>query len=161
MKSIFKSKFGRTLMCLILALTMIMGLGVTANAQISGTETWYGPSDQSAWFTVTNNNLTRRKTMGFSGPLWIWVDFTQADSASYPPIYLTVEVRNLTTGTVEVNDLGLVSDIKHYPMYTEVNQGDVLQFFFDVKTDHGYTPPGPYRKANIQYGYSWTYGSWF
>lgn len=161
MKAIFKSKLVRTIMCLTLAMTMMLGTSVTAKAQISGTETWNGPSDQSSWFTVTNNNLTQRKTMGFSGPLWIWVDFNQADSANYPPIYLTVEIRNLTQGTVDSSDFRISSDIKHYPLYDNVNKGDVIQIFFDVKTERGYTPPGPYRKANIQYGYSRNYGSWF
>ena len=161
MKSIFKSKAIRTFMCLVLMATMLIGYSGTAHAEITGTQTWTASADQSKWFTVTNYNLTKPKTMGFSGPLWIWVDFNKADSASYPPIYLTVEVRNLTRGTVAAHDLACVSDIKHYPIYTEVQQGDVLQFYFDVKTERGYTPPGPYRKANIQYGYSKNYGSWF
>lgn len=161
-KSLKKAKVLRLLSCLvILALTLCTSVSSIAYAAISGTQTWTAPSDESAWFTVTNNNTTPYKTMGFSGPLWICFDFNQADSANYPPITLTVEVRNLTQGTVDITDYANGPNTSHFPHYMEVNKGDVLQFFFDVKTEQGYTPPGPYRKANIKFGYSQTYGSWF
>lgn len=149
----------RMFLCFALVATMIIGTSTTAFAQISGTETWYGPSDQSAFFTVTNNNLSPKKTMGFSGPLFVWIEYYQADSSS-SPVDVTLEVRNLTKGTTD-RAVFRGSDGSDKPnIGMTVSKGDVLQIFIDVSTSSGYPKPGYYRKANIRYGYSDTWGTW-
>lgn len=159
MKKFLKSKLMRTFTCLALVATMLIGTSTTAFAQISGTETWHGPSDESAYFTVHNNNLSPRKTVAFSGPLFVWIEFSKADSSS-SPVKVTLEVRNITRGTSTsaVFGPGDASDRPNVGM--TVNSGDVLQVFIDVSTADGYAKPGYYRSARIKYGYSQNWGSW-
>lgn len=158
MNKVIKSKVFRAFMCLALVVTMMIGTSATAFAQISGTETWYGPSDVSAPFVVTNNNMSPNKTMGYSGNLYVWFRFAQADP--YVPEKVTMIVYNRTKGTsasviAHAHDAQTGCNIG-----MTVSKGDVIQVFFDVSTEDGYSAPGPYRKAQITYGYSNTYGTW-
>lgn len=158
MKNVVNHKIIRTLICMVLVSTMIVGMASTAFATISGTETWYGPSDVSNPFTVTNNSMSPNKTMGFGGSLFIWARFQKADS--YNPVKVIMIVYNRTQGTNTSVTIHSYDSQVGVNVGMTVNTGDVLQVFFDVCTEDGYTPPGYYRKATITYGYSNTYGTW-
>lgn len=152
MKSVKKFKMMRAFLCLALVATMFIGSTTTASAQIIGDQTWTKPSDESAYFTVTNNNLSPRKTVGFSGPLSLWIEFYQADSSS-SPIKVTFEVRNITQGTSTHAVFSAEEGSKKPNVGMTVNNGDVLQIFIDVSTANGYPKPGYYRAAKVKYGY--------
>lgn len=160
MSRTLKSKVMAILTCLALIATMFITTFSTAHAEIIGTQTWSSSSDESAYFTVYNNNLSPRKTVAFSGPLYVWIEFSKADSSS-SPVKVTLEVRNLTQGKTTSAVFGPDSGSSRPNVGTNVNSGDVLQIFIDVSTADGYPQPGYYRSARIKYGYSRNWGTWF
>lgn len=133
---------------LFLALSVLM---TSTTAFATGNETWYLGQQTVGSFVVTNDNLTPVKTMGDDGKLFVWANFSRADSASYPPIVLTFEIRDYDTGEV-------LDSVKYYEgetpsraIGTNVTAGQRIQVYFDVSSQ--YNPPGPYRQANVTYGY--------
>lgn len=150
MKNVLKSNFTRTLLCMALVVTMLLGNASTALA-LGGVETWSG-SDTSDVFPVNNNNLTPRKTMGSSGNLYLWVKFAKSDGKS-SDVELHVEVRNLTTGKTDSVYFYNADMVTEQGFNVYVSRGDVIQIYFDVCTRSGQPKPGGTRSANVQYGY--------
>ncbi len=142
----------------VLALALFGAFAFTNTAYAAGTETWYkgtGPEEQ---MLVTNNNLTPVKTLGDSGKLHlIWNVTPVRDGVNeptyYPPIQVTLQLREAYTGRVLDQYLyieGLHPD--SFSLYGgDLPAGTKVQFYVDVSSQ--YNPPGPYRKALINYHY--------
>lgn len=138
-------------------LTMVLVLGIMLQSittvSAAGNETWNLGSRTVGSMTVTDNTYTYVKTMGATANLNIWINFSRADSSSYPPIKVTMKVFDADSGALitymvvneeqgnQKSQLGLT-----------VRNGQRLKLFFDVSSQ--YNPPGAYRKANITYGYN-------
>lgn len=148
MKTMHNSKFVSFFMCLALAVILLFGMHTTAHATISGTETWSG-SDRSEWVRMYDTNLTYPKTMGQSGTLKLWFNFSHCDNTS-SRVQINMQARNITTGHVESFTLYPEGYREHY---LNVRAGDVYQFYFDICTYSGDTKPGFKRSVDIQYGY--------
>lgn len=159
MNKIFKSTLLRSFLCLAIVATMMLGVSTTAHAKIIGTQTWDKNSDVSDPTLMRNNNMSPNKTMGFSGDLYIWAKFVQADVGN--PEKVDMIVYNRTQGThtaVTIHSFDAQSGVN---VGMHVNKGDVLQVYFDISTEDGYSGNGHYRAATITYGYSRTFGTWF
>ena len=92
------TRFKATFLSLFLALGMILGTTTAYAAETrSGTEVWHLGEATVGSFVVENDNLTPVKTIGDDGKLFIWTQFSRADSSSYPPIVVTVELRDYDT----------------------------------------------------------------
>lgn len=148
MKTMISSKFARYFMCFVLASVMLLGMHTTAHATIGGTETWSG-GDKSEWIRIYDTNLTQPKTMGQSGVLKLWFNFSHCDNTT-SRVQINMQARNITTGNVEYFTL-FPEGYNEY--YLKVRAGDVYQFYFDICTYSGDNKPGFRRTVDIQYGY--------
>lgn len=154
-----KKKFSRIILVVALAIMAMITTSLPAFA--AGTETWsqqYGPWEN---MRVTNKNTTPVKTMGRTGTLRIATNVTPCkkgvcncsdnEPSSYPPVVVTCKILSYPSGTVlaqgKVNEYGLLSITTSRKMKV----GEKVQIFFDVSSKNN--PPGPYRKAHIQYAY--------
>lgn len=104
-------------------------------------------------YTFTDTNLTPEKVMGASGRFAIICSFYPADTIG--PIYLTCKIINRTTGRVDTAVTNS-AEYTNFAIETTVNQGDVIQLFFDASSV-GYNPTGAFRKAHVSYDYSLGY----
>lgn len=125
----------------------------TAVKPTSGEESWYAGIHDVGSFTFSNNNLTPRKLMQASGRLAVYGVFWPTDDIG--PIYLTVQIRNLTTGQTTTSVTNSANYID-FVCETTVNSGDVIQIFFDASSV-GSNPTGAYRKAYVSYSYDLGY----
>lgn len=147
------TRFKATFLSLFLALGMILGTTTAYAAETrSGTEVWHLGEATVGSFVVENDNLTPVKTIGDDGKLFIWTQFSRADGSSYPPIVVTVELRDYDTGAVldrvQYKEGETIDRVLYYP---NAKKGQRIQVYWDISSQ--YNPPGPYRKANITYGY--------
>lgn len=147
------TKFKKIFCSLFLVLAMILGTTTAYAVETrSGSETWYLGQATVGSFVVENDNLTPVKTIGDDGDLFVWTEFSRADSSSYSPIVVTAELRDYDTGAV----LDRVQYKEGEPIdrtlyYQNAKKGQRIQVYWDISSQ--YNPPGPYRKANITYGY--------
>ncbi len=154
-----RKKFLRTIIVLALLIATMMTMSFSALA--AGTETWdqqYGPWEK---MRVTNKNTTPIKTMERAGTLRISANVSPCKKGvcncgdnepnSYPPVVVTCKILSYPSGIVlaegKVNEYGLLS----INTYRTMKVGEKVQIFFDVSSKNN--PPGPYRKAHIQYAY--------
>ncbi len=127
----------------------------TSPAFAAGTEDWSSSSmTYVGSMHMTNNNLTKVKTIRRSGTLHIVGHFYGEDAhAASSPIRLTAEIRRaygggtLASTVKNDNRSGLVD----FEVSCHVNNGDQLQIFFDASSISN--PPGYYRQAFIEYWY--------
>lgn len=139
---------------IITSFILIMAMLVIAvqPAFAAGGDVWYKDQRYEAEYTITNNNLTPYKVIAESGVLCVYGHVWKADSASYSNVRLTVEIRDYPSGRV-LNRT--VVDNNQYPygdpffVDAEVYAGQKIQLFFDVSSINN--PPGPYRKALVNY----------
>ena len=76
------TRFKATFLSLFLALGMILGTTTAYAAETrSGTEVWHLGEATVGSFVVENDNLTPVKTIGDDGKLFIWTQFSRADSS--------------------------------------------------------------------------------
>lgn len=142
---------------LLVAATLVTGTTtfnpVTVSASTidaRSSSVWYLGGETVGSFTVTNDNLTPIKTIGDSGKLFIWTEYSRADS--YSPIVVTAQIRDYDTGKI-------LDSVRYYEGQTEnertlccdVTKGQRIQIYWDISSQ--YNSPGVYRKANITYGY--------
>lgn len=154
-----KKKISRIILVVVLSIATM--LTTTLPAFAAGTETWdkqYGPWEN---MRITNKNTTPVKTMGRSGNLRISSNVTPCkkgecscsdrEPSNYPPVVVTCKILSYPSRKVlaegKVNERGLLSITTSRKMKV----GEKVQIFFDVSSQ--YNPPGPYRKAHIQYAY--------
>lgn len=157
-----KSKIKRIIAETMVAASLIVGSAVPALAAEStttvetraGTETWdsWGRHQVGYNMHVTNNNLTPVKTIGVNGNLGVWFSFSQADGYS-SPVKVTMEIREAYTGRVLNSASYNAGEAVEATAYVDnIAAGTKIQVFFDVSTADGYSRPGPYRQAYINYG---------
>lgn len=158
-----KFKFKRIIATMMLATSLIVGSVIPAFAAETNTtvETRAGEETWDSWgrhqigygMHVTNNNLTPVKTIGVNGNLGVWFSFSQADGYS-SPVKVTMEIREAYTGRV-LNEASYNAGeaIEATAYVDNITAGTKIQVFFDVSTADGYSRPGPYRQAYIDYGY--------
>ena len=142
---------------LLAAATIVTGAATFSPATVLAATTdalsssvWYLGGETVGSFTVTNDNLTPIKTMGDSGKLFVWTEYSRADS--YSPIVVTAQIRDYDTGEI-------LDSVQYYEGQSEndrtlccdVTEGQRIQIYWDISSQ--YDSPGVYRKADITYGY--------
>ncbi len=142
----------------IFTLALISILAITTfsiQTFAAGTETWYGNYVNEPTITVTNNNLTRVKTIGETGTLHIVCGIKgrpDLEPSGCPLVKATMEIRN-SNGTVLAKDT--VREDAFLPqihLSVPVVKGQKIQIFFDVSSV-SYNPNGNYRIADISYSH--------
>ena len=160
----FMSKKIKLFSGLFLSLMLLVGSVVPTFA--AGQETWdqaYGPWEN---IRVVNNNLTPIKTIGRNGYLIIDNFVATCDSTyctcpdqeplDYSAITVHMQIRKVGTGEILADEWFDQHRIFSYELKTNrpVSIGEQVQVFFDVCSKG--TPPGPYRKAHIQFRYRYS-----
>lgn len=114
---------------------------------------WEAGFHSAGDYVFQDTNLTPEKVMGASGRFAIICSFYPTDNIG--PIYLTCKIINRTTGRI---DTAVTNSAQYtnFAIETTVNQGDVIQLFFDASSV-GSNPTGAYRKARVSYSYSLGY----
>lgn len=130
--------------------------GLSTQAFAAGEETWYAKWVEEPKITVTNNNLTKIKTMGASGELHVCCYFNgrpDREPAGCPPIKVTLQIRDLN-GKVLASDTktSATSFQDTIDVSTHVTKGQKVQIFFDVSSV-SYNPNKNYRVADIYYAH--------
>lgn len=156
-----KSTFIRFIACLTLITAMIITSAVPTFA--AGQEDWgadYGPWEK---MRVTNNNTTLPKTIKQSNTLYIdmfvqackdgYCDCSDRELASYPSVKVHVILRNVDTKEVVGEDWIPETFAFSRTIKTKrpLRYNERIELFTDVCSVGN--PPGPYRKAHIEYRY--------
>ena len=165
MKSI-KSKFLRFATCLALVFSMLTATVMPTLA--AGVETWgenttVGPTEH---IRVTNNNWTPVKTMGRDGYLSInnftykcapgYCECSDREPSGWSNIKVYIKIVDYDTGaTLGEKTFGIHQIISDkVTTWERVHKGQRVRIFFDVSSVDN--PPGPYRKAHIDFWYSFS-----
>ncbi len=160
----FMSKKIKLFSGLFLSLMLLVGSVVPAFA--AGPETWdqaYGPWES---IRVVNNNLTPIKTIGRNGYLIIdnfvapcnntYCNCSDQEPSNYSAITVHMQIRKVGTGEILADQWFDEHRIFSYELKTNrpVSVGEKVQVYFDVCSKG--TPPGPYRKAHIEFRYRYS-----
>lgn len=154
MKKLIKQK-NRIVALLLIAIFIISVANIKVEAANNTSTQWKKGSYTVGTMDITNNNLTPVKTIMSSGTLSVWVRFDKRlDDPNYPPIVVKVQIRDASTGKV-LESFNVLEKDKGWNVLARninVKANQKIQVFFDVCSQ--YSPPGPYRKARVTYGYS-------
>lgn len=166
MKTI-KSRFMRCITCIALALSMLFPMSMPASA--AGVEVWGDNTTTTGpWenIRVTDTNWTPVKTMGRNGTLIIdnfvgrcnsdYCTCSDQEPTNYSQLNVHIKIVNYDTGEVLADDWFREHYVFSYELKTKrpVLQGERIRVFFDVCSLNN--PPGPARKAHIQFRYRFT-----
>ena len=166
-----KSRFVRLFTALALVASILVGTGAStvfaaetstevnsdqSSRKIGGEEVWYN-TDTSDTFTVTNDNLTKVKTMGKSGTLHIALGFTpRPDLDPYPgqcpPIKVTVQIRSTSGQVLASQTVSEDAFMRVVNVSTNVTAGQKVQIYMDVSSTY-YNPYRNFRSADMYYMY--------
>ena len=156
MKSTLLSRF-----FIVMALAVITLTATVSPVSASGVETWSDSAGPWEKIRVTNNNTTPVKTIGRAGTLWLNVLFAncKADGCSdtepsyYPPVRVTGKIISYPSGEVLASESMDEGGLQMFNLvsYRPLSVGEKVRIFFDVSSV--YNPPGPYRKAHINFQY--------
>ena len=160
MKSV-KLNIYRYIKCI--TLLMVILISSTLSVSAAGVETWGKDTAIGPWedIRVTNDNWTPVKTMGRSGTLIIdnfitpcnanYCTCADQEPTSYPQLNVNIKIVNYDTGEVLADEWFRQHIVFSYELKTTraVAVGERLRVYFDVCSLNN--PPGPYRKAHIQF----------
>lgn len=66
---------------------------------------------------------------------------------------MTVKIISYPSGEVLASDIAYENGSVSTLTYRELSVGEKVQIFFDISSQ--YSPPGPYRKAHVNFAYSY------
>lgn len=164
MKTNVKSKLSRIIVALALLIATIATTVQPAFA--AGTETWSAWQGYVGEMRVKDSATTYVKTMGHTGTIRLSIHFyrcngnescnrSDKEPTSYPPVRVTCDIYTTSGEFLGSGYMDETLSLDFNVVTNRVlNAGEQIYMVFDVSTQPGYTAPGPYRKAHIQYWYS-------